>query len=112
MYKQKEIVLAKVVYTNQYQVELRPALIISNDLVNSSLDCVLLPITHILRNDEYSFLLSDDLVSAPMKQASEVRTHKVFVLEKKAIVKKIAVMNEEGFRQVMKKFGRYFAFET
>ncbi|MCU0393669.1 MAG: type II toxin-antitoxin system PemK/MazF family toxin [Thermoflexibacter sp.] len=112
MYKQRDIVLAKVVYTNQYQAELRPALVISNDLVNSSLDCVLLPITHVLRNDDYSFLLSDDLVSVPMKQASEVRTHKVFVLEKKAIVKRIAVMNEEGFRQVMTRFGRYFEQET
>ncbi|MCU0393468.1 MAG: type II toxin-antitoxin system PemK/MazF family toxin [Thermoflexibacter sp.] len=108
MYKQRDIVLAKVVYTNQYQAELRPALIISNELVNNSLDCILLPITHVLRNDEFSFLLSDDLVSVPMKKTSEVRTHKVFVLEKRAIVKKIAELNEAGFEKVVEIFKAYF----
>lgn len=89
MYNQRDIVMLPVSYTNQYEREYRPAIIISNDLVNNTQDCLVMPLTSILRNDELSFKLTPSELSLSLQYESEVTLHKVIGVEKRFIKKKV-----------------------
>lgn len=95
-------------YTDRFQKENRPALIISNRFINNTLDCIFLQITSKLKNDEFSFLLSDEMVNFQFKARSEIRLHKIFVAEKRLIKKKIGTLHEDVFKEVIKLFYQNF----
>lgn len=104
MYKQRDIVMLPVSYTNQYEREYRPAIIISNELVNATQDCLVMPIKTHLRSDKLGFrLMADELVS-PLQFESEVRLHKVMGVEKRFIKKKASELSEAGFERLISQF--------
>jgi mRNA interferase MazF len=85
-YARGEIVWVKFPFSDTTTTKLRPALIISNNLVNRTGDYLMMQITSRLRNDSLSFVIKDsDFTSSPLLKQSELRLHKVFILNETLI---------------------------
>lgn len=77
-YKRGDIVWVKFPFSDASSTKRRPALIISNDIVNSTGDYLLMQIATRLRGDGVSQILLDkDYKEEPLLKQSELRLHKV-----------------------------------
>lgn len=99
IYKQGDIVTVNFPFTDISQTKRRPALVISNDLVNKTGDYLLVQITSQVKNDGLSLPINfEDYVNNPLQLASFVRLHKVFLLNESLIIKKSSEI-KLSFRQ-------------
>ncbi|MFN4144997.1 MAG: type II toxin-antitoxin system PemK/MazF family toxin [Runella sp.] len=88
-YQQGDVVIVNFPFTDVSQTKRRPALVISNDLVNQTGDYLLVQITSMTKNDGLSLFISNtDYKTDPLPLASFVRVHKVFLLNESLIVRK------------------------
>lgn len=79
-YSRGEIVWVKFPFSDAATTKLRPALIISNNLINGTGDYLLMQITSRLRQDGLSQSISDtDYTGSPLLKQSELRLHKIFI---------------------------------
>lgn len=103
---QKEIVLIPYPFSNLEEKKVRPALVISNNLFNNkSQDCLLAPLTSVIKDEPFSILIEQkDLNSGKLIRQSRVRLDKIFVIEKNKIVFKIGILNEQTFNLVKNEF--------
>lgn len=97
MFKQGEIILIPVPFSDLKQQKQRPVLIVSSDHYNEvTEDIVVLAITSKLRNLEYSVMIdSKDLTEGTLKVTSEIRADKVYTLSKNIVRKKFGLVNTE-----------------
>lgn len=97
MYKQGDIVLIPVPFSNLKKQKQRPVLVISSDSYNQwAEDIVVLAITSKLKDLDYSVIIeSKDLTEGELKVASEIRADKVYTLSKKIVRKKFGRVNTE-----------------
>ena len=85
-YSRGEIIWVKFPFSDASTVKLRPALIISNNLVNRTGDYLLMQITSSIRNDSLSLAIKEnDFTGTPLLKQSELRLHKVFILHESLI---------------------------
>lgn len=90
---QGTIVLVPFPFTHNPAIsKKRPAIIISNDLVNTGQDVIIAAITSNIRNDVFSFLLNNQDLSQPLLKVSEIRCNKLFTIHKKLIIKEIGAL--------------------
>jgi mRNA interferase MazF len=73
--------------------KVRPAIIISNDTVNKTQDCLFAAITSQIKNDNFSFKLDQNDLTIPLQKDCEVRIHKIFTGHQKLIKKSISNLN-------------------
>ena len=94
-YKQGDIVLVNVPFTNLVNSKQRPALVISNDNYNSIVDdIVICGITSNLKDNTYSVLLdSSDMIEGHLNCLSIIKADKIFAIEKKIIKGKLGKVN-------------------
>ena len=104
--RQRHLVVLPVHFSNQSQLKVRPALVISNNRINaSSKDVVLVPLTSVLKRSSYSLPLSQaDLSQGTLITKSRVRVDKIFTAEQSTIYKKIGVLKKDTFEKVKKLF--------
>ena len=103
-YKQGDIVIIPFPFTDLSQRKRRPALIISNNIVNATGDYLLAQVTSRNKNDNLSIEIADsDYASAPLPVKSYVRVHKIFCLHGSLIEKKVAVTTDNFVQQVNQK---------
>jgi mRNA interferase MazF len=89
LYQQGDIVVVNFPFTDVSQTKRRPALVISNDLVNQTGDYLLVQITSQIKTDGLSLsITTSDYVSKPLPLTSFVRIHKVFLLNESLIIRK------------------------
>ena len=100
--KQKDVVLLPYPFTDLKGKKVRPALIVSNDLVNNkSKDCIMLPLTSVIKDESYSIVINqDDLSSGQLIKSSRIKIDKIFTVEKRLIVMKIGTMSNNTFEKV------------
>ncbi len=100
--KQKDIVLLPYPFTDLKGKKIRPALVVSNDSANSkSKDCIMLPLTSVIKDEPYSIAISqDDLSSGQLIRPSRIKVDKIFTVEKRLIVMKIGTMSNNTFGKV------------
>jgi mRNA interferase MazF len=85
-YSRGEIVWVKFLFSDTNTAKLRPALIISNDLINRTGDYLMMQVTSRLRNDSLSYLINEaDYTGSPLLKQSELRLHKIFILNESLI---------------------------
>ncbi|MBL7730836.1 MAG: type II toxin-antitoxin system PemK/MazF family toxin [Chitinophagaceae bacterium] len=85
-YERGEIVWVKFPFSNSATAKLRPALIISNALVNRTGDYLMMQVTTRLRNDQLSLTIKEtDYSLQPLLKQSELRLHKISVLNEDLI---------------------------
>jgi mRNA interferase MazF len=105
IYKQGDIVLIPVPFSDLTNRKQRPVLIISSTNYNEMTeDIVVVAITSQLRNLDYSVIIeSKDLNLGELKVTSAVRADKVYTLSKNIVRKKFGQVNSEVLNDVRKK---------
>ena len=95
--KQKDIVLISFPFSNQNGSKVRPGLVISNNNFNKySNDCLIIPMTTVLKDVKYSFEIdTENLDSGKLIKKSRIRVDKITPIEKSLIKMKIATANNE-----------------
>ena len=107
---QKEIVLLPYPFSDLSGSKVRPALVVSNNNFNKkSDDCVLVPLTTILKDEPYSIIISqEDLTSGKLLKSSRIRADKIFNVQKNLIIMKIGKLNNKSFGNVISEIERIF----
>ncbi|QHS24439.1 type II toxin-antitoxin system PemK/MazF family toxin [Virgibacillus sp. MSP4-1] len=105
MYKQGDIVLLPVPFSDLTNRKQRPVLVISSNSYNDVTDdIVVVAITSQLRNLDYSVVIeSENLIEGKLKVASAIRADKVYALSKAIVRKKFGQVNTEVLEEVRKK---------
>lgn len=108
MYNQGEIVLVPFPFTNQSNVVMRPALVISGSEVNRTQDIILVQITKVQRSDRFSVALSNTDLTKPLNFISEIRCNKILVADQSLIVHPISVASPAIVTRVIDKINELF----
>ncbi|KAA9346064.1 type II toxin-antitoxin system PemK/MazF family toxin [Adhaeribacter soli] len=88
-FQQGDIVWVDFPFTDGTQTKPRPALVISNEVVNDTGDYILIQITSKVKKDGLSLeLTSEDYQEAPLEIKSFIRFHKIFILNESLILSK------------------------
>lgn len=106
MYKQGDIVLLPVPFSDLTNRKQRPVLVISSNSYNEVTHdiVVVVAITSQLRNLDYAVIIeSKDLKEGKLKVASAIRPDKVYTLSKDIVRKKFGQVNTEVMEDVRKK---------
>ncbi|MCG3166721.1 MAG: hypothetical protein POELPBGB_02502 [Bacteroidia bacterium] len=108
-FNQRDIVFVDFPYTDLSGSKLRPALIISTELVNDTGDYICLQITSKEYNDGMFFKINEKHLTVPLKLQSGIRLNKIFSVNKNKVVRKISSFKASSFALVGKEF-RQIAF--
>ena len=107
---QKEVVLLPYPFSNLEGIKVRPGLVVSNNQFNKkSDDCIMVPLTTIIKNEPYSIIIdSENLSSGKLIKQSRIRTDKIFSVEKSLIRMKIGTLNDNSFDKVNEEISSMF----
>ncbi|HII15543.1 MAG TPA: type II toxin-antitoxin system PemK/MazF family toxin [Nanoarchaeota archaeon] len=99
---QRDIVLLPFPFSDMEGSKVRPALIISNDNFNESpADCIMLPLTSVIKPDACSIILSpEDLAAGDLLKKSRVKVDKAFSVEKGLVLMKIGSLGNAKFSEI------------
>jgi mRNA interferase MazF len=98
MYDQKDIVLIPFPYSDLTGAKKRPALIISNNRINSTEDRICCLITS---NQPEDGILLNDFESGKLSFKSWVKPHRLFTIHEKIIRKKMCTISDEFHEKVI-----------
>jgi mRNA interferase MazF len=103
---QKELILIPYPFSDLQNKKVRPALVLSNDLFNKkSDDCILIPLTSIIKDSPYSILITqDNLDEGRLIKTGRIRIDKIFSVDKSLIYMKIGRVNNKTFNKVKEEF--------
>src|SRR3989344_6469219 len=100
---QGDLVLLKVPFTDLSSTKVRPAVVVSNDLLNSGEDLVLVPVTSVIKDVPYSVLLEQThLEQGNLIVSSRVRADKPFTAHKLLVQFKIGRLKKAVLDEVKK----------
>ena len=107
---QKEIVLLPFPFSDLGGTKVRPAIVVSSNNFNKkSNDCIMVPLTTIIKDEPYSFIISQqDLNSGKLLKPSRVRADKIFTIENDLIVMKIGTISDKTFERLKSKIIKCF----
>lgn len=107
---QKELVLLQYPFSNLETKKVRPAIIVSkNEFNKKSEDCVLLPLTTVIKNEPYSIIINqEDLSSGKLLKQSRIRADKIFTIQKNLIIAKIGNVTEDVFEKIKQEILKIF----
>ena len=102
LYKQKDLILIKVRYSDDTNYKKRPAIIVSSDIHNKKEDDVIIvPLISNLHPEHYSFIITNnEIQQGDLKFDSKVRTHKITVIDKRRIIKTIGEVNSNVLERI------------
>lgn len=103
MYQRGDIVSVPFPFTDLSQSKLRPALIVSNSLINRTEDVIVVMITSASREDGVSISLEDSDVSVPLPLHRVVRCYKLALLSQTLIQRTISVAKSSFVDKVVAK---------
>lgn len=107
MYEQSEIVLMPFPYTDLTSYKSRPALIISNKLLNKTEDRICCLVTSVLSKDGIE-IEKRFIKEGKMPFRSWIKPYRIFTINEKIIKKRICKISPEFHDIVIKKIGNYF----
>ncbi len=107
-FRQGDVVLVPVPFTDLSESKQRPALVISNDNHNSKVDDVVVcGITSNVKEEEYSVVIDQkDMLEGIMPFLSRIKVDKLFTLNKKIILRKLGKVKKEVLDSVRKELLR------
>ncbi|MFQ6043851.1 MAG: type II toxin-antitoxin system PemK/MazF family toxin [Candidatus Poribacteria bacterium] len=102
MYKQRDILLIPIPFTDLTTQRRRPVLVVSNNDYNDKTeDIIVVAMTANLVSKDYALLVSStDLEEGTLSQPSMIRTDRIYTLNKGIVIRKFGVLNVEVFRCV------------
>ncbi len=110
MYDQKSIVLIPFPYSDLTGSKLRPALIISNSLVNNTSDRICCLITS-QAPDEGIEIIASMYKKGKLPFQSWIKPYRLFTINEKIVVKELCGINDLCFEMVLTKLNRYIKKE-
>lgn len=101
--KSQDIVLVSFPFSDQSQIKLRPAIILSTKGIAG--DCIILAITtQKLSNIKHEVEINNtNLTKGKLPQKSFIRLAKIATIERKLIKQKVARLNDQKWNEVQKK---------
>ena len=108
--KQKELVLLPYPFSDQEGTKVRPALVISNNSFNKkSEDCIMVPLTSVIKEVPYSVLINqENLSSGKLLKPSRIRVDKIFTIRQSLVRMKIGVINDNTFKEIKAELSKIF----
>lgn len=102
MYKQGDILLIPIPFSDLTSSKKRPVLVLSNYQYNCKTeDIVVAAITSNLESKEYSIqFTNNDLMEGMLKVTSCIRTDKIYTLSKYIVIKKFGCVNKDIINKV------------
>ncbi|MDK2913678.1 MAG: mRNA interferase MazF [Thermococcaceae archaeon] len=112
-FKQGDIVLLELPFTDYAGSKLRPVLVVSSNELNSiSDDLIVLKITSKPHFREFQVeLTQNDLTIGRLKKKSFIDCSSVFTVEKSLVIKKIAGLRNEKLEEVKRALKRTFEID-
>ncbi|MFH1096946.1 MAG: type II toxin-antitoxin system PemK/MazF family toxin [Candidatus Desantisbacteria bacterium] len=97
MYKQREILLIPIPYTDLSSQKKRPVVVVSNNHYNSLMeDIVVVAITSNVERRDYSIMISHkDMEEGTLLYESMIRIDKIYTLKQSIIVKRFGLIKKE-----------------
>ena len=110
-FKQGEVVLVPVPFTDLSEAKQRPALVISNDGHNSKVDdIVVCGITSNIKEEEYSVTIDQrDMAEGSMPFLSRIKADKLFTLNKGIVKRRLGKVKPEVLAKTKKELARLFS---
>jgi mRNA interferase MazF len=104
MFKQREIVLVPVPFTDLSSQKQRPVIIISNNTYNQmSTDIVVVAMTSRPLKNAFGFTITNEAMeNGRLNRPSQVRVDKIYTLSQNIIVKKFGQIDENVLTQIRK----------
>ena len=102
-YNQGDIVLVPFPFTMGTSSKVRPVIVVSNSTVNNTEDVILAQITSKPRKDVFTYALENEKLSESLNLSSQVRCHKIFIVQKTTIYKKLSTLNQIGRSELREK---------
>jgi len=111
MYDQREIVLVPFPYSDLTASKQRPALIISNSLVNKSEDRICCLITSNSIN-EGILIENKNFESGKLPFKSWVKVNRIFTVNEKIIRRKLCIINKDFHKRLLVEINRILSLEN
>lgn len=106
MYEQKDIVLMPFPYSDLTASKLRPALIISNSLLNNTEDRICCLITS-MPTEKGILIEKNSFSSGKLPFKSWIKAYRIFTINKKIIRKKLCTVNDNFYEKVLNEINNY-----
>ena len=106
MYDQKDIVLIPFPYSNLTGSKKRPALIISNDLLNKTQDRICCLVTTNQHKSDVE-ITENSFQEGKLPFKSHIRCHRIFTINEAIIIKKLCTINSDLFSKVINRVNEY-----
>ena len=105
MYRQGDILLIPIPYSDLTSNKKRPVLVLSNDEYNTKTeDIIVVAITSNITSKEYSILISNkDLQEGNLQVNSCIRVDKIYTLSQSIVIKKFGAVKPEIINNVKEK---------
>lgn len=114
LYKQGDIILVNVPFTDLSKTKKRPALLLSANWYNESLpDCILVPITSLIRNPlprQDVLIMGEAATESGLLYDSAIRTGKPFTLDQKLIIRVLGNVPSTILKQAVEQAGDAIGF--
>lgn len=107
--KQGDIVIVPFSTADMLEGKVRPAVIIHTQ--SDFNDVTLLKITTSIRNDDFSFALTNNRVTIPLRYESEIRTNHFQTIEKSIIRNKVSELKPQALIELLEEVRTYFELE-
>ena len=113
-YAPGDIVIIMFPFSDLTGAKARPAIVVSNSIVNKTSDIILAQITSTIHSDNLSFPLVKTSLKKPLEdnRQCEIRCHKVFCAEKAMVKKKISALTDEKVKELQQKMITLFDREV
>ena len=110
MYKQRDIVLIPVPFTDLSTRKRRPVVILSNDEYNGNReDIVVAAITSYISDDRYSIHITEsDFEEETLPRPSMIRADKIYTLNQYIVHKRFDSLKKDVFEELLKKIRTLF----
>lgn len=104
--------MVKFPFTDGSEFKKRPALVISNEMVNKTGDHLIIQITSKFHNDGLSISISNEDCLKPLPLQSYIRTHKIFTINESEILSKISEVKPSFLKLISAKISNLIELDT
>ncbi len=101
MYQRGDIVSVNFPFTDGSGSKWRPAIILSNNLISSSGDLVVVMITSQIRSSDITVELTPNLLSVPLPKNSFAKCHRLYAVEATLVQAKYGSLTADGMKQIL-----------
>ncbi len=112
-FKQREMVLIPIPFSDLKSKKRRPVIVISNDVYNQKTeDIVVVAVTSNLEKKDYTLLITqDEMDEGNLPRDSMIRVDKIYSLSQLIVVKRLGKVTHETFARIVAQLNRLVASE-